>query len=306
METILVQGFLEAGKTSYIQATILQDFFYKRGSTLILCFEYGETEYDEAALSGRKTSVVYYENGEDITAFCVRNIEEYAPDRIYVEMNSMIPGLREKFPDVMEVSFVTTLIDFPTMGPYLNNMRQYVVDIVKGSSMVTFRNCPSKEQLAPYSQIFKLINPKATYLRRDPKGYHERAFDLFLPYSLDSDPIPVGEKEYLVFFLDAGEHPEHYENKKLRFSLPLEVRADIEPGLIKCGRTVMTCCMADIQFMGCPLLSSESVPEIAEGWIFLEAGGCLTSDSYGQKRLALQPVRMQQTAAPESLIMNAT
>ena len=42
IETRLVYGFLDAGKTTYIRQCIRDDRFYKYGSTLILCFEQGE------------------------------------------------------------------------------------------------------------------------------------------------------------------------------------------------------------------------------------------------------------------------
>ena len=52
--TTLVYGFIEAGKTTYIQDCIFHDYFHKRGSTLILCFEAGETEYDAQKLASFK------------------------------------------------------------------------------------------------------------------------------------------------------------------------------------------------------------------------------------------------------------
>ena len=48
----------------------------------------------------------------------------------------------------------------------------------------------------PYS-AFRLMNPDASYLRQDPMGYHEKAFSLFLPFSLDEDEITITEDWYL-------------------------------------------------------------------------------------------------------------
>ena len=59
IETRLVYGFLDAGKTSYIRDCIQNDYFYKYGTTLILCFEQGLEEYDADALAVRRTSVAY-------------------------------------------------------------------------------------------------------------------------------------------------------------------------------------------------------------------------------------------------------
>jgi len=46
IDTRLVCGFLNAGKTTYIQDCIFHDFFHRYGSVLILCFEEGERAYD--------------------------------------------------------------------------------------------------------------------------------------------------------------------------------------------------------------------------------------------------------------------
>ena len=69
IDTRLVYGFLEAGKTYFIQDCILQDYFHKYGTTLILCFEQGEQEYDTDILLEKKTTVVYYEGEKDISCF---------------------------------------------------------------------------------------------------------------------------------------------------------------------------------------------------------------------------------------------
>ena len=304
METRLVCGLIDAGKTSYINESIMSDPFYKYGKTLILCFERGETGYDEEALSEKKTNVAYYEGGGDITAFCADNIDKYRPDRIYVEMNQMIPGLGEAFPPGMDIGFTVTLIDTATLGLYITNLRQYINDMVRISDTVIFRGCSDKEELSPFSGLFRLMNPRAGYLREDPMGYHERAFDLFLPYSLENGSVEIRPDDYLAFCLDAGEHPEHYEGKLISFGLPLEIRTDKEGDITRCGRTVMTCCMADIQFMGA-VLSPKNENGVYQGWVSLSARGKTVSSGFNEKYLELEPVEMKPVAAPAQLIISA-
>lgn len=295
VETRLVYGFLDAGKTTFIQDCILHDYYHKYGTTLVLALESGETEYDEKALLDYKTHVAYSEGSEDIAAFCQRQLRQYAPGRVYVEMNSMIPELRRQLPEVLRVSSVSALIDFGTLRLYLDNLRAQLYEMVSASQTVTFRNCPSKEALAPYSQAFRLMNKNAVYLRQDSMGYHERAFDLFVPFDLTADGIDIGETEYLAFYLDACEHPEHYDGKRLRFSLPLEMRDGVA------GLTVMTCCMADIQFMGFPAETAGS----PSGWIRLEASGAVARDCYGEKKLYLRECSILPAQPPSSLILKA-
>ncbi len=305
METRLVYGFLEAGKTSYIQDCILHDYFHKYGTTLILCFEQGGTEYDETALSAYRTTVAYYEGGEDITAFCAACIQKYDPGRIYVEMNTMMPDLRAQFPETMEIAFTTTLFDTHTLTLYLNNLRQYVNDMVKLSDTVTFRSCASKEMLQPHSRIFRMMNPKAVYLRQDPMGYHEKAFDLFLPYSTDGPEIRIRTEDFIAFWLDAGEHPQRYDEKRILLEVPLELRRDVDTGGLRCGRTVMTCCMADLQFMSFPILEGSVSVDNKEGWITAEVRGTVRTGAYGVKKLAFLADSISSAAAPDPYLLKA-
>ena len=196
----------------------------------------------------------------------------------------MLPELRQQLLETLEITFVTLWMEWATLGLYMANWRQLIAVMVSEAQQVTFRGCPSKAQLAPWANAFRLMNRKAVYLRQDPMGYHERAFDLFLPYSLDSESIEVPERDYLTFCLDAADHPEHYDGKRICFPDPLELRHDGLDRAAKVGRVVMTCCMADLQFMGFPL--TEDQPR--EGWFTLEAQGRMT----GQGGLLLAPKRL--------------
>ncbi|MBQ5953847.1 MAG: hypothetical protein IJL47_07420 [Lachnospiraceae bacterium] len=317
IETRLVCGFLDAGKTSYIRDCVMNDVFYKRGTTLILCFEQGEEEYDEAALSGRRTFVSYYEEGQDVRAFCEEAVEKYRPDRVYVEMNAMMPELRGQLPECLKISFVSALFDWAALPLYLVNLRQIVGQIVREAHQVTFRGCPSKELLAPYGETFRLMNAKASYLRQDPMGYHEKAFDLFVPFSLDAPEITISRREYIPLWLDALDHPEHYEGKLLRFTDPLEIRQAAD-GSLSTGLVVMTCCMADLQFMSFALdmEASEHAPEQvsakvkgqqktaagSSGWFRIDARANVCAGEYGRRSLHLQPEALLPAQAPAELI----
>lgn len=300
IETRLVYGFLDAGKTTYIQDCMENDRFYKYGHSLILCFEKGVSAYDEEALAEKNTSIEYY-GGGDIKAFCEESIEAHRPDRIYVEMNTMMQGLREQLPECMRIAFVITLIDWSTMAVYYANLMQMMKQMVSESHQVTFRGCPSCELLEPYAQAFRLMNPRASYLRQDPMGYHEKAFGLFLPFSREADEIAISEKYYLPFWLDALDHPEHYDGKLLRFTDPLEIRRNDASGSWSCGRVVMTCCMADLQFMSVEL---EGDAGDHEGWACIDAAAVTVTDSYGRKKLRLKPKDIHRAPAPPELILD--
>ena len=311
IDTRLVCGFEDAGKTTYILGCVKDDRFYKRGSTLILCFEKGEARYDEDLLAERNASLVCYDGG-DVRSFCENAINAHCPDRIYVEMNSGMEELREQFPECMRISFVITLIDWATFQAYYATGLQTIRRMVSESHQVTFRGCPMRRMLEPYSQAFRVMNPKAVYLRQDPMGYHEKAFDLFVPFSLEDAEITICEKNYLPFWLDAFDHPEHYSGKLIRFTDPLEIRRNGADGSLRCGRVVMTCCMADLQFMSFELDAGSGPDTAAErsdgpetGWAELEAAADTVTDLYGRKKLKLIPENIRFVQAPEELRMDS-
>lgn len=303
IDTRLVYGFKGAGKTTYISDCLRNDYFYKYGTTLILCFERGDEEYDPELLLEKNANVSYYDGSREIGKFCRDQIERYKPDRIYAEMCTEYPDAREHFPENMNVTSAVTWIDWDTLDLYYAYFRQDISDMVRQSIQVTFRGCPSKELLIPYSQGFRLMNNWASYLREDPLGFHEKAFDLFVPYPLDADRITVSVREYLIFWLDAAEHPEHYDGKLLCFTDPLELRRITDNGKWSAGRVVMTCCMADLQFMSFELAEAD---DLDGGWITMEAAGYLSADEYGRKVLKLKPENVTYAAAPpEGLILEA-
>ena len=303
IETRLIYGFTGAGKTYYIQDAILNDFFYKDGTTLVLCFEEGMEKYDEDALLQKRAHVAYYDEEETIEEFCNKQIEKYHPDRIYVEMNVKYIMTDEMFSELMDVTTVVTLIEWSTFDLLFDYFKQLFYIMVSESQQIIFRGCPSKELLAPYAQEFKLMNFRASYLRQDPMGYHEKAFDLFVPYSLDGDEIDISSDDYLVFWLDAYEHPEHYEDKLLRFTDPIEIRVDEEGWFA--GRVVMTCCMSDLQYMSFEL-TGPVTENLRAGWATIEAYGRLAEGSHGQQILTVEVKSLSRAPAPtEDLVLQA-
>ena len=86
----LINGFLESGKTSFIQYTMNQEYFQTNGNTLLLLCEEGEKEYDPIELAKLHTTPIYM---SDITDFQEEKLKKladtYKPERILIEWNGM-------------------------------------------------------------------------------------------------------------------------------------------------------------------------------------------------------------------------
>ena len=85
----LIAGFLEGGKTNFING-ILEDGFAREDATLLLCCEEGIEEYDERWLLHYGTALVPIESEDRLTPNILKRVEQkYQPDRILVEYNGM-------------------------------------------------------------------------------------------------------------------------------------------------------------------------------------------------------------------------
>jgi len=83
----LVAGFLDAGKTNFING-ILEDGFAREDKTLLLCCEEGEEEYEKKALDN--VTVVTWTNEDGLTAdFCRELEKKYRPKQVLIEYNGM-------------------------------------------------------------------------------------------------------------------------------------------------------------------------------------------------------------------------
>ena len=68
----LFTGFLESGKSSFIQDTLLEQGFGEDEKTLIIACEEGEVTFDIPALKKENASVEFIENEEDLTSLEIR------------------------------------------------------------------------------------------------------------------------------------------------------------------------------------------------------------------------------------------
>ncbi len=88
-----VTGFLDGGKTNFING-ILEDGFARRDKTLLLCCEEGDEEYPPKAL--KNVEVVVLDDEEQFTKDALRELEKkYRPRQVLIEYNGMWPF--EKF-----------------------------------------------------------------------------------------------------------------------------------------------------------------------------------------------------------------
>ena len=90
MPLFLINGFLEAGKTQFLDFTMQQDYFKTEGKTLLIVCEEGDTEYDEKKLKKNKTAAVFVDDMRKLTPQYLNELEViYQPERVLMEWNGM-------------------------------------------------------------------------------------------------------------------------------------------------------------------------------------------------------------------------
>ena len=86
----LVTGFLESGKTTFLDFTLQQDYFAIDGKTLLILCEEGEEEYDMDKLKLANTVVEVIEDEEDLTPQRLAAMDIiHQPERVVIEYNGM-------------------------------------------------------------------------------------------------------------------------------------------------------------------------------------------------------------------------
>ena len=170
----LITGFLESGKTSFLNFTLQQDYFYTEGTTLLILCEEGEVEYDKAVLEMSNTVVEIIEKEEDLTTdrLAAMNIL-YQPERVIIEYNGMwLVSNFEKMqkPEGWVVEQQITCVDASTFQMYMANMKSIFMDMVRNSDMVVFNRCKKEDPLPTYRRGIKVANQRAEIIFEDEEG----------------------------------------------------------------------------------------------------------------------------------------
>ena len=250
----LITGFLESGKTSFLNFTLQQDYFYTEGTTLLILCEEGEVEYDKAVLEMSNTVVEIIEKEEDLTTdrLAAMNIL-YQPERVIIEYNGMwLVSNFEKMqkPEGWGVEQQITCVDASTFQMYMANMKSIFMDMVRNSDMVVFNRCKKEDPLPTYRRGIKVANQRAEVIFEDEEGELDDIFQDEMPFDVNAPVIDILPEDYGIWFVDAMDHPETYVNKTVKFKARVMKPRGMGSKFFVPGRTAMTCCADDTSFIG--------------------------------------------------------
>ena len=247
----LVAGFLDAGKTDFING-ILQDGFARGQKTLLICCEEGELEYDPAALTD--VTVVTVEDEAQLTCSFLKECQKkYKPKQVLIEYNGMWK-LSRLYEEVLPANWVLyqimTFVEAATFEVYAKNMGQLMMEKITNADLLVFNRCTEELRAALRKRNLRMVNRRADiYLENTDGTSEEYANDDTPPFDLEQDVIAIPDEDYGVWFVDAMDHPERYRGRTVRMKLVM-CHSKQYPGVDCPGRFAMVCCEDDITFLG--------------------------------------------------------
>ena len=250
----LITGFLESGKTSFINKVLRQSYFQIPQATLVINCEEGEEGYDSADLTHYRTFVSDFGEETALTPDRLREIEEELhPGRVMVELNPLW-GVKNfenmPLPDGWGIVQEIAVVDAATYPVYRTNMKSLFVEMFANADLVMFNRCTEDMALADFRRGIKVSNPSCEIAFEDR---HREMMDIFedkLPYDTEADVINIEDVDYGIFYVDLRDNPERYEGKTVHFRGKMMKNKALGSKYFGLGWMAMTCCAEDLQFIG--------------------------------------------------------
>ena len=255
LPVFVINGFLEAGKTQFMKFTMQQEYFKTEGNTLLIVCEEGDEEYDEKLLSSTHTTIKYI---EDIKDFTIQNMERFTkevnPERILIEWNGLWDQDKLEIPDIWFINQMITIYDTSTLDLYIKNkdLKAYMGKMLINSELVICNRADNIDEdiLSTYHLQIKAMAPNAEIIFEGEEGEITGDFSINLPYNLDDKKLIIKPEDYGVFYIDIMDRTEKYDTKEVEFTAQVVRPEGIGDDVLITGRRAMTCCEADIRFLG--------------------------------------------------------
>ena len=217
----LVAGFLDSGKTNFING-ILEDGFARQDRTLLICCEDGEEEYNPQALD--HVTVVSIENEEDLTCSVLKEMEkQYYPAQVLIEYNGMWQ-LERLYREVLPANWVLyqimTFVEASTFELYAKNMGQLMMEKVTNADLLVFNRCTPELRDSLRKRNLRMVNRRADiYLENEDGSSENYLTGDECPFDLSQKEIDIPDEDFGVWYVDVMDHPDRYAGKLVHMKL---------------------------------------------------------------------------------------
>lgn len=247
----LIAGFLDGGKTNFING-ILEDGFAREDKTLLLCCEEGEEEYNAKALEN--VTVVTVEDEAELTCSFLKQCEKkYKPKQVIVEYNGMWQ-MERLYRDVLPANWVLyqimCMVQASTFDTYAKNMGQLMMEKITNADMLVFNRCTPELRDSLRKRNLRMVNRRADiYLENNDGTSEDYLTGDECPFDMTQDVIDIPDDDFGVWYVDVMDHPERYKDKLVHMKLVM-CHSKRFPGVDCPGRFAMVCCEKDVTFLG--------------------------------------------------------
>ena len=300
-------GFLDSGKTKFIQETLEDERFNAGEKTLLLLFEEGEEEYDLSTYPHKNVYIEVLDQQTVTTKQLASLQKKYKAERVVAELNGMqqVGDLYMRFPENWVVAQEVMFADSTTIMQYNANMRNLVMDKLVGAQMVVFNRLEKDADIMPFHKLARAASRRIDILYDYTDGTTQ--FDDIedpLPFDINAPVIQIMDEDYALWYRDCTEEPQKYDGKTVCFKAQVAMLRRQKDGIFAPGRFVMTCCVDDIQFCGIPCKYPDSKSLESREWVMVTAKIAtekhpLYKGEVGPILTAIQVIRGAEPAEPD-------
>ena len=305
----LFLGFLDSGKTKFIQETLEDKRMENGEKTLLLVCEEGDEEYAPEKFAVKNVVKVTLESAAELTEENLTLLTaKHKAQRVVVEYNGT--WLLQQFFDAMPESWVInqmmTFFDATTFLNYNANMRQLVFDKIQMTQMVVFNRFKGEYDKMEFHKTVRGISRRPDIVYEYIGGNPE--FDDIedpLPFDVNAPVIEIEDRDFAWFYRDMAEKADEYVGKTVKFKGMAAVSKKVPQGQIVLGRHIMTCCEADIQYDGFAVKTNNLLDDIAtRDWLTVTAKITMEYNAvYKQVGPVLVAEKLERSEPPEEAVV---
>ncbi len=267
-------GFLDSGKTKFIQETLEDPRFNAGERTLLVVFEEGEEEYDFSAYPHQNVFLEVLDQQTVTTDTLLALSLKHKAERVVAELNGMqqVGDIYSRFPEEWVVAQEVMFADATTIMAYNANMRNLVMDKLAGAQMVVFNRLKPGEDTAHLHKLARAANRRIDILYDYIDG--TTALDDVedpLPFNINDPVISLMDEDYALWYRDVTEEPAKYDGKTICFKGQVAMLRKNRNNMFAPGRFVMTCCVDDIEFCGVPCNYDKARTLTPRSWVMVTA-----------------------------------
>ena len=268
----LIAGFIDSGKTSFING-ILSDGFALEDRTLLLCCEEGETDYDAKFL--RNVTVLSVDEQEELTPdFLEAQRKKCRANQVIVEFNGMWQ-IQDFYVNSMPQNWalyqIIALADGPSFEMYAKNMASLMMEKLRNADMILINRCTPELCTALRQKNLRLVNRRADIFLELEDGSSQDYMDgTVSAFDLEQPVIRISDEDYGLWYVEIMDNPQMYAGKTVVFRAimckPPQYGRYFTP-----GRFAMVCCAEDMSFLAVACIGYDvgKIPERA--WVEVTA-----------------------------------